>query len=317
VRLNRIHNHLWLAGIPTPARPLYRQRLMRREIIVTENPDQHLVWTDTVIFVKRLPEYLFSFEFWKEELCSKPILYRSACGLLLSYTWLVGFQSDLEIAHEHNLIPKTIDWISWASFIDDFLDHVEKSPSLYISQRYQYGELQLSRLDLLYRFNPTINNFIGGFMPGYMWHKTFFNRKFAQLLAIFVFFSVTLSAMQVGLAVDNSTDFRRISYAFAVFLMFVVVLVALAIALGWITLLSFHLFTARKFRKTLSNDENSFYLCLRIYYSCLSRYEVVSREVYSGHVTLELTLIYFHQIHSSFATHHYLTSYRTFYSVAA
>jgi len=105
VRLSKIYNHLWLAGIPTPARPLYWQRLMRREIIITENPDQHLVWAGAVIFVKRLPEYLFSFEFWKKELCSKPMLYRSACGLLLSYAWLVGFQSDLEIAHEHNLIP--------------------------------------------------------------------------------------------------------------------------------------------------------------------------------------------------------------------
>lgn len=238
MRLNRIYNRLWLAGIPTPARPLYRQRLMRREIIVTENPDQHLVWADTVIFVKRLPEYLFSFEFWKKELCSISMLYRSACGLLLSYAWLVGFQSDFEIAHELNLIPRIIDWASWASFIGDFLDHVEKSPSLYISQRYQYGELRLSRLDLIYRFDPrlfTINNFIRGFMPGYMWHKTFFNRKFAQLLAIFVFFSVTLSAMQVGLAVDglaNSRDFRRISCAFAVFSMSIIVLVALVVALG-------------------------------------------------------------------------------------
>jgi hypothetical protein len=72
-------------------------------------------------------------------------------------------------------------------------------------------------------------------MPGYMWHKTFFERKFAQLLAIFVLFSITLSAMQVDLAVDelaNSTSFRRISYAFAVFSMFTVMLVAIASVLG-------------------------------------------------------------------------------------
>ena len=75
-----------------------------------------------------------------------------------------------------------------------------------------------------------------------------------------MFFSVTLSAMQVGLAVDklaNSTDFRRISYAFAVFSLFIVVLVAIAVVLGWVILLSFHLVTVRQFRKTLRNNEEN------------------------------------------------------------
>ena len=38
-RLGRIHAFLWLAGLPRPARPLHRQRLLLRDIVVTERAD--------------------------------------------------------------------------------------------------------------------------------------------------------------------------------------------------------------------------------------------------------------------------------------
>jgi uncharacterized integral membrane protein len=67
--------------------------------------------------------------------------------------------------------------------------------------------------------------------------------------------------MQVGLAVDElakSVGFRRISFAFAVFSMFAVMLVVLAVVLGWVILLSSHFLRVRTLRKTLrSKDENT------------------------------------------------------------
>ncbi|KAH8743442.1 hypothetical protein F5883DRAFT_722659 [Diaporthe sp. PMI_573] len=40
-RLTRIHGWLWVAGRPMPPRPLHHQRLLSREIFVTEQMDMH------------------------------------------------------------------------------------------------------------------------------------------------------------------------------------------------------------------------------------------------------------------------------------
>ncbi|USP74944.1 hypothetical protein yc1106_02218 [Curvularia clavata] len=109
-RLNAIHRYLWLAGLPNAARPLHRQKLLGRSILVTEDPSEHLVWFESHIFVKPLPDYLFDYDYWDKHLCSDEELHQSASGLLLSYTWLVCQQSDLAIAQEIGLLSKDIAW---------------------------------------------------------------------------------------------------------------------------------------------------------------------------------------------------------------
>ncbi|KAK1456146.1 hypothetical protein CMEL01_16558 [Colletotrichum melonis] len=42
-RLADIHNWLWIAGRPMPPRPLHQQRLLNREIAITEKLDLHLI----------------------------------------------------------------------------------------------------------------------------------------------------------------------------------------------------------------------------------------------------------------------------------
>jgi hypothetical protein len=169
----------------------------------------------------------------------------------------------LRIAHKHNLLPERIDWTTWTTFIDDFLTHVETSPDLHISKRYQYGELQLSILDYIYRIDLslfTVKNFTGGFMPGYMSHKSFIQTKFAQLLVVLVFLSVVLSATQVGLATHqlaNNSSFNTASYLFALVSLFVILLSTIAGAVIWIPRLVFHLTAALRFRKSLSGDNHS------------------------------------------------------------
>ncbi|PYH91311.1 hypothetical protein BO71DRAFT_401476 [Aspergillus ellipticus CBS 707.79] len=144
-RLDRMSSHLWLAGLPKAARPLHRQTRLNRQIIVTETPTEHLVWHETRIFVKPLPEYLLSHDFWST-LSADRTLHASACGLLLSYCWLICTKSDLSIAHSAQLIPAHITWESWTSFAADFVAHIDTQSLQDVSPRYHFGELRLSRL---------------------------------------------------------------------------------------------------------------------------------------------------------------------------
>ena len=53
--------------------PLYRQRVKRRAIVVTEDPKLHLVWIHDGVFVKPLPRSILSHRFWQRFLsCDSP-----------------------------------------------------------------------------------------------------------------------------------------------------------------------------------------------------------------------------------------------------
>src|SRR6266536_1407362 len=68
-RLNNIYKHLWIAGRKGHIRPLHKQLMLRREIVITENPTMHLVWFENAIFMKPLPNALLSWEFWQRFIC--------------------------------------------------------------------------------------------------------------------------------------------------------------------------------------------------------------------------------------------------------
>jgi hypothetical protein len=78
--LDKIYNHLWLAGLSRSARSLHRQKLLQRRILVTENPAEHFVWHESQIFVKPIPERLLSYERWTKDLCVNDDLHKSAAG---------------------------------------------------------------------------------------------------------------------------------------------------------------------------------------------------------------------------------------------
>ncbi|KAH8765274.1 hypothetical protein F5882DRAFT_453139 [Hyaloscypha sp. PMI_1271] len=131
VRLDEIKSHLWLAGLPNCARPL--QQLLGREIIITEDPNEHLVWHETRIFIKPLPIFLVDLDCWTRKICK------------------TKHESGLRIAREKALLPDVIDWGTWTILIDDFLEHIDLQSLNGGSPRYQYGELRLSRLNKIYR----------------------------------------------------------------------------------------------------------------------------------------------------------------------
>jgi type III secretory pathway component EscS len=255
-KLTSIRPYLWLAGLPRPARPLHRQRLLGRTILITEDPNEHLVWLEAKIFIKPLPEFLLHWEFWNEWLCGEGEkvggrdgreLYRAACGFLLSYAWLVAYQSDLKIAKEVGLLPAHVEWGAWTTFMKSFLCSVDfeaLDPGV-VGERYQFGELRLTRLNGIYRLqNFSLHHCVRGYISSSTWYQAFFARNFAWLLAVFAFATVMLSAMQVGLStgkLQSNTTFQNSSYGFAVASMVSVAASVVLIIVVWTGLFVYHL----------------------------------------------------------------------------
>ncbi|KAK0743073.1 hypothetical protein B0T18DRAFT_414354 [Schizothecium vesticola] len=246
-RINRIDKYLWFARDRLPqARSLHRHVVRRRQIVLTESPSEHLISDYSVVFIKPLPEYLLSYDFWERHLCRDTALYADARGLLLSYTWLVAYKTDFDMAIEMRLLPAAVTWPAWISLVAGFLDrlhHLDASqqPRL-IGKRYRFGELRMSRVNYIYKFIPSLwlssDNPLRGFMPTSMWNGSFRDRNIARLLVVFVFFSLALSAMQVGLATSplgEQSTFMGAAYGFAVASLFAVALctVAALVALAW------------------------------------------------------------------------------------
>ena len=255
-KLDKIHDHLWLAGLPKAARPIHRQKLLGRQLIITENADEHLVWHESRIFLKPLPDFLLNYTYWKDMLCSDERLHRSACGLLLSYAWLISYESDLKIAQENHFLPKDIDWPQWTFFLQDFLSHINLATLKQVDRRFKYGELRLTRLNSLYRVMPAVFSFSnlvrGGFMSSSTWQSSMFRRNFAWLLTVLVYLTVVLSALQVGLGtqmLNKDAAFSWASYGFCVACILLILFIMMIILFVWFILFSFHVLSTIKYVK--------------------------------------------------------------------
>lgn len=245
------------------ARSLHRQLMMDRRIIVTEQADIHLTWDHDGIYIKPLPAYLLNSDVWTNYLCLSPILYRSACGFLLSYIWLITRESDfhLAITHQPPLLPplnQTWTWSTWRSLVADLSHTINIDSREAVSPRYTYGELRLDRLNQIHRFSPSMlfskdHALMRGYHHRYHNYGAFFEHNFSGLIVIFAYVSIVLSAMQVGLAsprLDSSTAFQNVAYGFAVFAIVVpVVVVGLMLALFVSLLVSNALATVRHWVK--------------------------------------------------------------------
>ncbi|KAF2111134.1 hypothetical protein BDV96DRAFT_499971 [Lophiotrema nucula] len=253
-KLNIIYPCLWLAGLTRPARPLHRQRLMRRVIYLTESPNEHLVWHKDAIFVKPVPEWLLDYGTWELNLCGDEELHGNALGLLLSYVWLIASVTDYHIAIEAHILPSSVSWQEWQNMARDILHNID-SMMARVDRRYHYGELRLSRLNTLYRLNPStfsFRNLVYGFMATPTWYTQFFERNFSWILAAFIYITVILSAMQVGLATSHLQEnslFQDVSYGVAVFSIVAVVSVVGVMLSVWMVLFWFHLCSTIRHRK--------------------------------------------------------------------
>lgn len=224
-RLNDVQDLLWVCGRPMPPRPLHYQALISREIHVTENPELHLVWAKNRIFVKPIPRWLLSPEFWATHLAvadkqsdpRKQRLAACALGFLFTYTALIAYESDFRIAYDKGLVPSQMSWDRWRALSAQILqNHCYAS----VNPRYWYGELRLSRLNKIYRIR--LGHLLRGYskVVSHAVYEDLLQDNFGKLAAILGYVVIVLTAMQVGLATDRlvgDNTFQNVSYGFTVF----------------------------------------------------------------------------------------------------
>lgn len=99
---------LWLAGRVGNIRPLHRQRIFGRRIIITEQMDLHLLWHNGVIYLKPLPDWILDDDFIREHIALDNKTLEAANGFLLSYSRLINYKSDFQIAKDEHLLPESI-----------------------------------------------------------------------------------------------------------------------------------------------------------------------------------------------------------------
>jgi hypothetical protein len=194
--------------------------MMGFDILYTQQMDLHLLKFSNKLLLKPLPEWMLSYGFWKDYICASQELHESAWGFLLSYVWLLTTPLDLKLAHDHALVPHFVTWHWWKEFVKDFYGRIDMEALDGVNKRYHFGDLRLGRINSIYRTRFAFTHFVRGYLYGYNRYVVFFQRNFSWILIVFVFFSLVLSAMQVGAGVpplqDNAT-FLAVSYGFVVF----------------------------------------------------------------------------------------------------
>lgn len=215
-RINAVQDWLWICGRPMPPRPLHHQVSLSREIIITENPGLHLLWSSKRIFIKPLPSWLLDPEFWRVYILNDASLAQCARGFLFSYTALIAYESDFRLAHDKGLIPSPVTWDSWKDLVSEVLQNHDMAM---VNARYWYGELRLDRLNTVYRFKGSV---FRGYskVTGHSDYKDLIADNFAILATLLGYVVLILSSLQVGLGVDRlleSTAFVNFSYGFTVF----------------------------------------------------------------------------------------------------
>lgn len=177
--------------------PLHHQAIRGRDIVLTENPQLHLVYYYDKIFIKPIPRYLLSYAFWQYLGNQSNALREAAIGFMRTYSYLVQYESDFILAQSKGLLPRNdiITFESFARFVNAFDGFTDED----VCPRYSYGELRLTRLNFYTRI--LLRKL--AFHPVNVQWGTVLNGFVTPLITIFAIASVVLNAMQVYLAVSN------------------------------------------------------------------------------------------------------------------
>ncbi|KAK6504623.1 hypothetical protein TWF481_006562 [Arthrobotrys musiformis] len=266
-RFRKTSSSLFWAGLPGNISPLNKHVALRRQIIAAEQTDLHLVWGGGVVYIKPLPPFLLNHSFFAktiippragvDRVCNPRIIpsevYNAARWMLLSYAKLIRHPSDLLIARQSGLlagveIEEEITWPNWVAFASEILENVCFEE---FEGRFWYGDLRLDRLNIIFRFRLGL---LRGFFLNYERYGSFFSTNFKWVAISFLYVSVVLSAMQVGLAgveVEQSEDTKRdmavVSFWFAVFCMALVIFVLVLLALTFLGLFVWNYWKTRHF----------------------------------------------------------------------
>ncbi|CAD6447537.1 086c01a9-8a11-4959-8691-97440515b2ac-CDS [Sclerotinia trifoliorum] len=208
--LEKISPRLWWMSTQSSAHigPLHHQGVKLRDIVISENPELHLIWYYDKIFIKPVPKYLLSFDFWHTYLISptsplgseREIIKRSALGFLRTYRYLVQYESDFNIAIKRRLLPEATTWESFSRLVSD-LRRIDDGD---VTGRYAFGEIRLSRL------NFYIKIILGKstFHKVYGQYGAYFGRFYGPVLFILGIVSIILNALQLEMAVESLDSTR-------------------------------------------------------------------------------------------------------------
>lgn len=207
-RLVRLYPILKYASRPGNISPLHHQALKGRTIIITERPDLHLVWYYDKIFIKPVPLALLNFSFVSNYVTGSAY-EAEAVEFLRTYTSLIVHESDFDIALTAGLIPKDVTWLNWCLYIRE----ISSVPVYTSAQRYHYGELRLSRLNLWCK--------LGFYGWEYFEIHTQYAAYFLRLLGPYVFvwtgITLILTAMQTALTANGRSIYNNVAHGFATF----------------------------------------------------------------------------------------------------
>lgn len=115
-----MHKWLWYAGRKGNISPLHHQKVIHREIILTERARLHLVWFGRTIYIQRLSDELLGWTYFSEVVCQDAHIHQAATGFLLSYARPIGYPSDLKIAKSIGLIDESVTWHTWQDTVTLF-----------------------------------------------------------------------------------------------------------------------------------------------------------------------------------------------------
>lgn len=105
----------------TEQRPLHTQTMLGHSIVITEDPNMHMVFHESKLFMKPLPLYVTHWKRWlrwyymSDTNTDPRQICRGALAILWSYIATVRYPSDLRIAVEIGLLPN-LPWEGWRRF---------------------------------------------------------------------------------------------------------------------------------------------------------------------------------------------------------
>jgi hypothetical protein len=219
------------------ARSLHRQLTLGRTIRVIEQADLHLLYYSDIIFIKPLPAYILQKQVWDDFLCKDSELHESACGLLLSYVWLIRSPSDFQVAKqpEISLLPEDLEWIEWKRIVHRSLAYINTDTLEQVNKRFHFGELKLRRINSIFSIH---HKFFPHFVRGY-WlpiNKYNISQNITWLITFSVLLTTCLSALQVGIAINplqSDKAFLSVTFVIVAFSMFIVAIVTV-VALSFV-----------------------------------------------------------------------------------
>jgi len=264
-RFNAIRKMLWLIAVHGAPRSLYYQKFLRREIVIAEELDLHLVWAKSRIFIKPLPDFLLNYDFWEAYISCEPQLHRAAYGLLYSYCGLIRFGHDLHVAQECHLVNANLDHRAWTEFARTILPNLNSNDSNTMDTRFQYGELRLNRLDTIYRYSPykfSVSGILQGFPHALTESYVPYMDLYNNAVSAFGVIVIILSAFNLSLSAQSKSpdlDLQQAAYGFALFAMILcAALIGLFIVLPLISSLAAiygSIITRKRLAKTREDEE--------------------------------------------------------------